>query len=47
MTNKTHKQQARRDRRKAKASGFAREPQTKVGHHSYAAKFYKGAKVPT
>ena len=47
MTNKTHKIQARRDRRKAKQSDWAREPNPsgKIGHHGYIPKFVKGARV--
>lgn len=41
--------QTRRDRRKAKQSGYAREPGKpgRVVHHDYSAKLWRGAKVPT
>lgn len=41
--------QKRRDRRKAKASGYAREPLKagRVAHHSYERTYFRGAKVPT
>lgn len=47
MTNTTHKSQTRRDRRKAKEPGYAREPNPagKVGHHLSIPKFHKGARV--